>query len=598
MKKGKKYYAHIHKVFTVFRSGFMTSAIGFAILSAVSLSSIIVNFVALGKGEIEGVKDIGNLVISCISFVISLFGTVNSIKTLFRNSFRRQFLIQKDFEADIKAKVGKNINEEYKENGYEWCEYGEQRYLHSKTVNEKLDERAGKAYIRVSGKKQPLSSDQNEALYKIVTDKIAAGKSIFNSNLVRLRTDMLLTAGALSENNRLKTDMKDKKAKNFRKLEFVELEKTDYFYNLATNDQIYHRLFKFDYSSVYNGRDMTVDKTDTLYNLSVSPGANIVGVSTLAITRDGFIIANKQNNNNDVNNNCFVPSGSGSSDFDDLKCCYNLCGGAEADEVLKKIVKYYDKKKLRARQKDMKKFLSASLEGKEYTAEIPFYDENEDEKPDGVDAAEEETTLNGRINKRIRVFTQTKNNKTNAREVERYMRKMRKKVCNFKQFLTYGMVRELIEESHICELNKNITQKSAADIKKYMDNTYVCGYVRLLDRGGKPDFFGLTLLDLTREEVDKRFLEGKARVTKTEVKRGCSVTDFNEVCGQRFIDIYDFERCEKFEDLLKEKDNKDKEVKLSLQLYYLFELLKSNPQILEKAKANAEEYRRKTEAKQ
>lgn len=591
MKKGKKYYAHIHKIFTAFRSGFIMSSIGFAILSSISLAGIIVSIVAYYHGEIEGVKDIGNLVISCISFVISLFGTVNSIKTLFRNSFRRKFLIQESFKSDIKAKVGNNVNEEYKKDGYEWCEYGGQRYLHSETVNEKLDERTGKAYIRVSGRKQPLSSDQNEALYKIVKDKIAAGKSIFNSNLVRLRTDMLLSKGALSEGNRLKTSMQDKKAKNFRKFEFVELEKTDYFYNLATNDQIYNRLFKFDYSSVYNGRDMTVDKTDTLYNLSESPGANIVGVSTIAITRDGFIIANKQNNNNDINSNCFVPSGSGSSDFDDFEGCYNLCGGAESDVVLQQIVKYYNRKKLRARQKDMKKFLSAELEGKEYTEEIPFYDEEEDEKPDGVAATEEDMTLNGKINKRIRVFTQTKNNKTNARAVKRYIRTMRKKTCNFKQFLTYGMVRELIEESHICELNNNITKKSADDIKKYMDNTYVCGYVRLLDRGGKPDFFGITLLDLTREEVDKRFLEGKARVTKTEVKRGCSVTDFNEVCEQRFIDVFDFEHCDNFKDLLKEKDNKDKEIELSLQLYYLFELLKNNPAIIEKAKAAATEYK-------
>lgn len=63
---------------------------------------------------------------------------------------------------------------------------------------------------------------------------------------------------------------------------------------------------------------MTVDRYGMLYNLTDSPAANIVGASTLAVTSDRYLIINRQHNRNDVNNDCYVPSGSGSADFEDL----------------------------------------------------------------------------------------------------------------------------------------------------------------------------------------------------------------------------------------------------------------------------------------
>lgn len=87
---------------------------------------------------------------------------------------------------------------------------------------------------------------------------------------------------------------------------------------MTSNDLIFDQVFEADFSSVYDGKKMTVDRYGMLYNLTDSPAANIVGASTLAVTKDRYLIINRQHNRNDVNNDCYVPSGSGSADFEDL----------------------------------------------------------------------------------------------------------------------------------------------------------------------------------------------------------------------------------------------------------------------------------------
>jgi hypothetical protein len=57
-----------------------------------------------------------------------------------------------------------------------------------------------------------------------------------------------------------------------------------------------------------------------------------------------------------------------------------------------------------------------------------------------------------------------------------------------------GMVREMEEESGISKSNCTDTQ--------------IVGYSRWLDRGGKPEFYGFTVLDLDYEEVIHRKVRG------------------------------------------------------------------------------------------
>ncbi len=559
MKKGKKYRANIFKIKTFVHSGFIASTIGFLVLSLISLGDIINSVFSFCSQDSN--KNLGTvgIVISALSFIVSIIGTIKSINALKHDCFHRQLLESKDYKSKIVSEVTKDVTADYRDNSYSWNEYDNEYYLYSNVVNEALYNESDKLLLNVSPKKRPLGKNQSEVLYSIVKNKLAQGKSIFNSNLVRLHTDMFVKTVLSGENNLQEIIRRRKNAEPFDKrfefkdLKLIEVEKTDYFSNLTTNDQIYNRYFTYDYSSKYCGKDMTVDKTALLYNLSQSPAANIIGVNTLAITSDGYLIINVQNRN-DVNNNTFVPSGSGSSDFFDLigyrkseKQKYKSKEGGETDltlmdeqsknRQLKDIISLYDNeiRDLRVDKSKIKEYLLLS----------------EDKK-----------------------------------KIKRYMRRMRKYTCDFKKFITYGMVRELVEESFICDPTDR--KKTIETIIKYMDSTYICGFFRLLDRGGKPDFFGITFLDMSKEEVEDSFEKYRNKITQTELSKKCAITDFNEICSQITISIEEFNSnsIEELKRLLNKKIDALHELKVSLQLYYLFKILKDNKTILDKINKN------------
>lgn len=484
MKKGKKFVKPVCWLKTVFHSGFIVSTVAFIALLLVSAGGL------LEACWLNEEKSAVGITVSAVSLLVSFIGTVRSVILLNRRCFHRKFLDEKNYREEIIKTVGERVNEEYAQNGYKWDSFQGERFLCSDLVDHALFDRSDKLYLKVSPKMKPISNDRREALYQIVKKKVDAGKIIFNDKLVCLRTDLLLSS-VLSEKNAVgETDLSD--------LQLVEVEKTDYFSNLTTNDQIFSRLFSCDYSSVFYGKDMTVDSFSALYNLSQSPAANIIGVNTLAITCDGYLVINIQNNHNDVNNHNFVPSGSGSSDFNDLKACLQI-------------------------------------------------------------------------------------EKDGSEEVRKGLKSKKRYTCEFKKFITYGMLRELAEESHLCKhKDKNAFGEF---IKKYLPSTYICGYIRLLNRGGKPDFFGVTFLDMDKEKVAKLFKVGREEYIDK------NVADFNEVCVQKYESVKELLACENFEEIeemlnrnLKEvmKTDEDVEIKISVQLYYMFKLLRSNKLILQK----------------
>lgn len=583
MKKGKNYCAKKVKIKTIFNSGFIASVCGFIVLSLISMGGIVVNIVSCICESDNKAKEIVSLIISVLSFIISVIGTIKSIKELNNKCFHRQFLdIDKNKSKIINDVTdSKNINNDYKDSGYYWEAYDGQWYISSDAVNKALLERADRLLLHVSPKKQVMSNEQREALYNIVNLKIAQGKSIFNSNLVRLRTDLLIKYLLDNKNDieEINEKQKDDSVKRFKDLKLVEVEKTDYFLNLTTNDQIYSQLFKSDYSSIYDGKSMTVDEYNSLYNLTQSPAANIIGVSTLAITKDRHVIINRQNNNNDVNNDCFVPSGSGSSDFADLNKCLKLEKSlsieSKSEELNKKLIKY---KESTENIKDAKNKVKKS-----------------DLKKEVADEGYKNYILK----------TQEKKD---AHNIQKYFKSMKKYTCDFDHFIKYGMVRELIEESHLYDTEKKEEKSRLYDaeekedetlykkvsentIKNFIADTLLCGYIRILDRGGKPDFFGITILDLTQKEVEKMFKYGREKAVKKEISKNRSITDFNEVSLQKYVELDKLYKYSNVDDMIKnecldknecfDKDGKEKKIKISLQMHCLFELLLSNKDKIE-----------------
>ncbi len=546
MKKGSKFRPGAWKFKTHLTSGYYLSAAGFALACFVSLSVAITNFLSYFIDCDKNSATIINIVVSCISFAVSLYCSVTSVIKLHRDFFSRQFLEQKDYEEKIKESVIKNISVKDKENGFEWLQFDGKYYLCSEDVDNALLKSADKLLLSVTGEKRKMNADQRQALYQIVNTKIAQGKNIFNGKLVSLRTDMFVKGvlGDIKEIKNIGTPINDEgNFLRFKNFKFVKVAKTDYFTNLTTNDLIFKQLFKYDFSDVYCGKSACINEDDVLYNLSQSPAANIIGVNTIAITHDGMLIINKQKNNNDVNNNCFVPSGSGSSDFDDLK----NCKGDKNEKII-------DLEKRKAYYREPVVTIDKSKI-------IGFENKKED-----IDTFDNLTDA----------YFKAEKAKNDCKAIKKFIQKSKKYSCNFNEFITYGMARELAEESHISSAD---SKDKIKQISKLSKTTYICGYIRLLDRGGKPDFFGLTLLEQPKNKVEELFVHGKIKYTKKEFIKKHSITDYTEVCKQIYVPMekfLSFKDHEEFRKYLNDEDGKGKkqDIKISLQLSYSFYRMK------------------------
>lgn len=527
MKKGVPY--KIWKIKLKSKRYYASTVLAYGLASLGSVISLILNIIIICKFQSEGkelIKDWFGLVLSLTAFTISVAGVFKNIKFAYRNYFKRAIVQQKEYESEIRESILQHISKSHSDSGFVWREYDRQCYLMSDKVNRALFDGSENLFIKVNSRMQAMDAKQKEAVYNIVTKKIEEGKSIFNSKLVRLRTDILTSTFEPYDNKKFDGDGNRKNVFTSFSKKLIKLEKTDYASNLTTNDLIYSTIYQHDFSSGYRGMDKTVDSRNTLYDLKDSPAANIVGVSTFAITSDGYIVLNLQGKINDVNNECLVPSGSGSSDFKDLK------SSAE-----------YESKAMRE-------------EAKNYKSEKP-------------------------------PRKKSKNSQTARSEYKgfrKYLFKMRKYTCDFKTFLKYGMVRELIEESHLYEKpNKNLQKKKYEDIKdetrrKYINNTYLCGYIRILDRGGKPDFFGFTLLDLTKNELAEMFKYGREKIIEKELNKNCSITDYNEINKQFYLPLKNIDNYNSGKAFIAnecEFDDGD-EIKISLQTYCLLDLIRKN----------------------
>ncbi len=98
---------------------------------------------------------------------------------------------------------------------------------------------------------------------------------------------------------------------------------------------------------------------------------------------------------------------------------------------------------------------------------------------------------------------------SDVKKARKYYKKSDRKEKNavkhpFNDILRYAMEREFCEECHY----------RMHDIKKHM-STMLVGYVRLMEKGGKPDYFGITYLDM--DLSDKATKHGPDNIRLTEL---------------------------------------------------------------------------------
>ena len=409
------------------------------ILSFVSLIiTVVVNVLSF-----DGKKDIGayikqdllpGIIISLLPLVLSL---IKEFVETFK-SYRSSYVVK---DERIKDYIKQNLasSKDYQKSGYIWQEYNGESYEMSQDVNNMLAKKDSENQVikmEITKRKFPVPEEVTKIFDYKIKQRIEDDKIIFNGKLVRLSTDLLIQKG-------------------FKK---VKLERTDYFSNVITNDSIYETCRnRLDVDYLLNGYKFCIkEKIDddkskqvNLLNLSDNYCANIIGISTLVLTSDKKVIILKQGNG-DVNRDKYVPTGSGSAEYCELK-----------------------------------------------------------------------------------------------------------KFTNFFDFLKHEMHREMLEELQISKANYKSLNSLEYDITKYQAETHIIGYCRLLERGGKPDFFGLTYLpNITSQFLQDYFNAYKSRINYRDNKLKQKRKEFGK------HEIGDFIILNSLTDLEKEKYKN----KVSLQL--------------------------------
>ncbi len=525
MKKGKKYSSTKILFKTLFASGFfytLIASITTLIVSIIGSIQKIKDGINDGNG-LFGLKTLFVVAIAVVAISIAIFGTIKSISSLSKSLFQLKILRQNSWKQEILSKAGTKLTPLCVNNGYKTEEFKGEYYLASNQVDKFIaSDDFKKLSLKVFPKKVKFSNKQRQVLYKIVSQKISQGKNIFNSDLVRLRSDMLSSFGKLDK----RTD------KNT-----IIVQKTDYFSNISSNDLIYDQIYDETDASWFVGKDTTIDDYNMLYNLSDSPASNIIGVSTLAITSDKKVIFNVQRNKNDVSNDCIVPSGSGSADFDDLLVQDKRLN----KENIKICKKNYKLAKLDARN------TRKSIIKNKYNCQNEF--DNYFGKSEII---------------------------KNAKAELNYQKSMKNYLHNFSDFLVKATERELFEELHLPQ----------TAIKE----TVPCGYIRLFNRGGKPDFFAFSFTNENSSDIINNFKRRKFEVCKKEIYKNTRLTDYNEVACALAVDldkIFTLSEQEIVLELDKEfkkelSNEKAKIEKLSVQVHYLIELIKNNRELIDK----------------
>ncbi|MDQ0378517.1 hypothetical protein [Amycolatopsis thermophila] len=126
----------------------------------------------------------------------------------------------------------------------------------------------------------------------------AHGRLLFNGTVVGMRGEPLPSVGRGAP---------------------IRLHRTRFFDGQCSNELATLRVSRRDTGVVFDlRRRMMVDAAGRLRTLAESPLADIVGVSTVAVTTDGWVLLVVQSNRNSASQSLLAPSGSGSLEPRDL----------------------------------------------------------------------------------------------------------------------------------------------------------------------------------------------------------------------------------------------------------------------------------------
>ncbi len=564
MKKGKQYSEKKIILFTLRKSRAGWLSLGFFGAVIISLPKLISEIIICSKTGVNlsnciTSSDFWDCLLAAALLISALIGFVKSITNLFRAYFRHR-IIKKEYRTDLAANITSKVSPKLRENGYKWQKCGPETVMFSEQANDCLRQHASDFLLDVDKKKQRMSGKQRQLIYRIVKEKIDNGTQIFNSDLVKIGDDILAESRygfpPFQESEESETVLSPEvlRVKRLQK-HILHLKKTDYFNNISSNDLIFTRVFGLDGEILFEGKDMSADGDNVIFDLSESPAANIVGVNTVAVTKESAdepacIIVHRQANNNDVYNNSFVPTASGSADFKDLlidsqavsvtKEKRSFAAISSQKKKISTIKKARREKRRRVAEKisDFKrkireisreiKSLKKQNESLEKQIAAMTEKKREPSQRDSLNAAmtqaaEQREKIKTTIRDKWKDFNAYRVSVTTLSRHLRYLKRMKNFRFSLEDFLITATQRELTEEGYF----------DKDDIIK----TQLLGSFRLLSRGGKPDFFSVTFLNKTKSECQKAFKEKQLLVYTKEMASDKLINDFAEIAEQVYIPL-------------------------------------------------------------
>ncbi len=175
-------------------------------------------------------------------------------------------------------------------------------FFYSKVENKSFDNNAAQLRVELTKRKSHLSSDSQKALAFVVNERTSNLKTIFNGKLLGIDSDLV-----------------------FSKIGKVWIKKVQYHHYVAIDDMVFKNLMSAEDPTYFvSGASLTLNPlTKGLRDIKSSALTNLIGINLMVELKVddnlSYYIINQQSLYNDVNNNLFVPSSSGSLEQSDYK---------------------------------------------------------------------------------------------------------------------------------------------------------------------------------------------------------------------------------------------------------------------------------------
>lgn len=310
MRLLEKLNIKIHRLIGKIQSSIMTFGInrGYWISAFMGIVTIAKIVYEINLDGLEGLWERLDTIIPLIATVGTTGITSIYAVASYKNLSHSYYVISSD---DYKDNVLRHIklDKRYTNNGYraEFFYNGKEHELFviSDKINSKLykDNFDNDESIKTNllNYKFEVVEDIKAFIPVILKRTFESNRLIFNGKLVRMCNDLYLD-----------TDN-------------IDIQKVRYFEGQCTNEIVYKRIKSNNsLNDIFVGPKLLVNDNHELYDLSHSHCANYIGASTLAITKDNYLIIGKQGDFSRANSGRFAPSGSGSVNYRDIKQSSNL----------------------------------------------------------------------------------------------------------------------------------------------------------------------------------------------------------------------------------------------------------------------------------